>query len=187
MTPVVKHLPNALGLVRLAAVPVLVWLVLDARWEAAFWVFLLGGLSDALDGYVARRFDLVSRFGEILDPVADKALMNGAYLSLAAAGLVPWWLAVLVAGRDLIILGVAVATRLLKPAIPLLPLALGKANTFFQVGFAALVLAIAAYGWAIPVVRDVTMAATALLTLLSGLLYGASWYRHYRAARQERA
>ncbi|RMF13020.1 MAG: CDP-alcohol phosphatidyltransferase family protein, partial [Alphaproteobacteria bacterium] len=99
-----ETVPNLLGLARLASAPALVWLIAQGWLESAFWLFLLAGLSDAIDGPIARRLGVASRFGAILDPLADKSVMAAVYATGGVCGLMPIWLVVLVVARDLLIL-----------------------------------------------------------------------------------
>src|SRR3954467_13950722 len=100
------NLPNVITLARLASVPLAIWLVLGDRYAAAFWVFIGAGLSDAADGYIAKRFDRRTSLGAVLDPAADKALLTGLHVILFMTGHLPGWLVSLVVLRDaLIVLG----------------------------------------------------------------------------------
>ncbi len=114
-------------------VPPLVWLIAAEQVHAAFWVFVVAGASDAVDGYVAKRFDSRTHLGAYLDPIADKALLDGIYVALALVGSLPVWLAVLVVLRDLlIVLGVILIQRR-DPTFRATPLLVGKLNTFCQI------------------------------------------------------
>ena len=83
------NLPNLITLARLLSVPLAIWLIVEARYGVAFWVFVGAGVSDALDGYIAKRFDRRTRLGALLDPIADKALLVGVYVTLGIAGQLP--------------------------------------------------------------------------------------------------
>jgi len=123
-------------------VPPLMWLIVVGNVWAAFWVFVAAGVSDALDGYVAKRFHLSTDVGAILDPLADKALLDGVYIALSLSGHLPLWLAALVVSRDvLIVLGVVLIRRR-DPVFRVRPLKTGKLNTFAQIILAAMALAI---------------------------------------------
>ena len=170
-------LANMIGFARLMLAPVVAWLIWRGSFDAACWLFLLGGLSDAADGFVARRLGTVTRFGQILDPVADKVFMNTAYIMLAVTGLVPLWLAGLVLARDLLIVVAAVLSRLFGLAVPIEPLWAGKINTACQVAFGTAVLAGAGYGWP---TGDLLMPLFGLViatTVISGGLYLERWLR----------
>jgi len=175
-----SQIPNLLGLSRIAAAPAVVWLLLGGAVEPAFWVFLIAALSDAADGMIARRLETVSDFGALLDPIADKLLVNAAYLSAAATGLLPWWIAALVFARDGgIALGAALA-RLLNRETPLLPLAIGKATNAGLIAFAAYALGTGAFGWPHGLVYDGLMVAATLLMLASAVGYADAMLRRLR-------
>ena len=111
-------LPNAITLARLLAVPAAVWLVVQGWYEAALWVFLIAGLSDAVDGWLARRLGQVSRLGSLLDPVADKALLVSVFVALGVRDLLPAWLVILVVFRDaLIVSGAPCSSTFALPAM----------------------------------------------------------------------
>ena len=136
-------LPNAITLARLLAVPATVWLVVRGWYDAALWLFLLAGLSDAVDGWLARRLGQVSRLGSLLDPVADKALLVSVFISLGVRDLLPAWLVILVVFRDaLIVSGWLLGQMLMPSAQPVRPHWTSKLNTCVQLAFAAGVLAI---------------------------------------------
>ncbi|MGI9510975.1 MAG: CDP-alcohol phosphatidyltransferase family protein [Geminicoccaceae bacterium] len=136
------NLANLITIARLLMVPPLMWLIITDRVWAAFWVFVAAGISDALDGYVAKTFGQTTDLGAILDPLADKALLDGVYIALALSGHLPLWLTALVVGRDvLIVLGVILIRRR-DPVYRVRPLKAGKLNTFAQIVLAAMALAI---------------------------------------------
>jgi cardiolipin synthase (CMP-forming) len=169
-------LPNAITLARICAVPVAIWLVLRREWLAAALVFAAAGASDALDGWLARR-GRASELGAVLDPIADKALVSGMTIVLAAVGELPAWLAILIVFRDLVIVGGVLVLRWSGQAAPIRPLALSKANTALQILLIALVLALDAAGLRAPALRQGMIVLVAASTLLSGLAYlrRAAW------------
>jgi cardiolipin synthase len=138
-------LPNAITLLRLCAVPGTIWLIIHGRLDLAFWLFVAAGLSDALDGWLARVLDSRSRLGAVLDPVADKALLVSCYVALAAVGVLPDWLAILVVFRDLLIVGGVLVLHLLGDAPGIRPLFASKVNTALQILLAAAALLLEAY------------------------------------------
>ena len=102
--PKVKmNIPNLITLARLAAVPVIIWLILDNDMKIAFWVFFVAAISDAVDGFIAKHFNAETVFGTYLDPIADKALLVGVYLTLGNEGYLHTWLVILVVFRDLVL------------------------------------------------------------------------------------
>src|SRR5437870_10507655 len=135
------NLPNLITLARLLSVPLAIWLICEERYAGAFWVFIGAGLSDGLDGYIAKRFDQRTRLGAVLDPLADKALLTGVYVTLALVGQLPVWLVILVVLRDaLIVLGFVVIHTTATPR-KLDPLFVSKINTLVQLGLVGFVLA----------------------------------------------
>lgn len=170
--------PNAITLARIAAVPVLAWLMLEGRWQAAFWLFVIAGLSDAVDGIIARWFDQSSVFGAWLDPVADKALLVTGFVILAVLSLVPAWLVALAVSRDtLILIGVGVALVRGK-ALTIRPMMVSKATTAFQIALVALVMGTHAFMFDPGRLQDLLIWATAALTLASFATYGVVFVRH---------
>ncbi|MCQ4163051.1 CDP-alcohol phosphatidyltransferase family protein [Roseomonas sp. GC11] len=164
-------LPNAITLARLFAVPATLWLILHGRLDIAFFVFAGAGLSDALDGWLARRMGSQSSLGALLDPLADKALLVCTYLGLAWAGVLPDWLALLVVFRDVLILG-GVALLAFTGAPPRIqPLRISKANTVAQILLAALALLLAGFGLRAPLLMDGLVVLATGTTLASGLAY----------------
>ena len=112
-----QYLPNMITLLRMAFVPLLILVLKDHRYLEALWVFLIAGISDGLDGYIAKRFGFVSQLGAILDPLADKILLVSAYVMLALLAFVPFWLVLVVTFRDVVIVGgYLVYTSLYGPA-----------------------------------------------------------------------
>jgi cardiolipin synthase len=135
-----SNLANLITISRLLMVVPLIWLIATERVHAAFWLLLAAGMSDALDGYIAKNFNARTDLGAYLDPIADKTLLDGIYVAFAVAGWLPPWLAMLVVGRDvLIVLGVVLIQRR-NPVYRAQPLLIGKANTFAQLLLAACVL-----------------------------------------------
>jgi cardiolipin synthase len=137
-----RLLPNIITLCRLVAVPLTVYFILIGELEAAFWLFVAAGVSDAIDGAIARLFDARTTLGAFLDPLADKALLVSVYLSLAKVGLLPLWLVILVVFRDLLIVGGVLLSYTLRQPVTMRPLYVSKLNTLAQLALAALVLAV---------------------------------------------
>jgi cardiolipin synthase len=169
--------PNLITLMRLALVPVAVRLILTQRYGAAFWVFVAAGVSDALDGYIAKRFDLRTRLGALLDPAADKALVVGVYLTLGLAGQLPAWLVALVLLRDVLIVLGFVLIRSAGAHRDFDPLYISKVNTFLQIALVAFVLARLGLDIEAGPATKLLIAATGTTTVLSGMSYLARWAR----------
>jgi cardiolipin synthase len=124
---------NLLTLLRLVLVPFVILAILEGRHTLALALFAGAALTDLLDGAVARRFRLATPVGAWLDPVADKCLLSGAFLALAAAGMMPWWLVGIVFGRDFYILAGAASVMLLTSVRKFPPSIWGKVSTFVQI------------------------------------------------------
>lgn len=163
-------LANAITLARIGAVPAMVWLVLHSHSLAAFAVFAAAGVSDGIDGWLARRRG-PTRIGALLDPVADKALLVTAYVTLAAVDEVPDWLAIIVVFRDAVIVGGVLVLALLGHRVDIRPMMVSKANTLFQIVLIGLAL-LRAGGLAVP--RDL-MEPMTLLVVLSTLSSGGAY------------
>jgi cardiolipin synthase len=169
--------PNAITLARLCAVPLAVWLMVQQRFQAAFWLFVAAGLSDALDGYLARRTGAQSAVGATLDPVADKALLISVYVTLGLMNRLPDWLVILVVFRDIMIIGGVVILYLLDRAPVMAPLLVSKLNTVAQIVLAALALGLEGFAIDAPGVLDAAIALVAVTTLVSGTAYLRQWVR----------
>jgi cardiolipin synthase len=165
------NLPNLITLARLLSVPLAIWLIFGQRYGVAFWVFVGAGISDALDGYIAKRWNRRTRLGALLDPAADKALLTGVYLTLALMGQLPAWLVFLVILRDaLIVLGYAAIRSTAAPA-HLAPLYISKVNTLVQIALVGFVLARLGLGIEAGAATALLIAAAAVTTVWSGLSY----------------
>ena len=169
------NLPNIITLGRLLSVPLAIWLILSGAYWAAFWTFVLAGVSDAADGFIAKRFDQRTQIGALLDPVADKALLVSVYVTLGMAGQLPNWLVILVVFRDLMIVGGFVLVQLLVQKIRWEPLLISKLNTALQIILAAFTLARLGYGAADHGLVTVLVFSVATTTVLSGGAYLVRW------------
>jgi cardiolipin synthase len=173
-------LPNLITLARLCAVPVTIWLIVQQRLDLAFLLFVAAGLSDALDGYLARVRGARSALGALLDPVADKALLVSVYVALAAIGVLPDWLAILVVFRDAVIVGGLLLLWMLgeRPAIS--PLLVSRINTALQIALAATALLAAGFDLPVSAFKAALVWMVAGSTLASGLAYVAQAARRLR-------
>jgi cardiolipin synthase len=173
--------PNLITLGRILSVPVVVWAIAAGEMRIAFLLFLLAGISDAVDGYLAKRFDMTSELGRYLDPLADKVLIVSIYVALGIAEAIPRWLVILVVSRDIMIIGAVMLSWLVGQPIEVKPLLVSKLNTVAQILFAGLVLASLGFQFEAEAAKLVAMAAVAGLTLLSVAFYVAEWVRHMNA------
>ena len=136
------------------------------------------GVSDAVDGFLAKRFNMASELGALLDPLADKALLVSIYVALGIWGAVPRWIVILVVSRDIMIVGAVIVSWLFGKPIPMKPLMVSKLNTAAQVAFAALVLAALGFGFNSAPYDLVLMGLVTIFTLVSVSLYLVEWVRH---------
>ncbi len=179
----VRQLPNLLTLLRVVLTLPIAWLLIHGVYGWALWLFALAGVTDGLDGYLARRFGWFSRFGAMLDPLADKLLLVTSYLCLSISGAMPLWLTVAVLGRDLLIVCGAGLYRWRVGPLRFSPSLWGKLSTVLQI---VLVLALLLELSILPAFSVVTGALQWLvlaLCLLSGGHYAWLWSGKYRAAQ----
>lgn len=170
-----------LTLGRLCLVPVSVWLILSAQWPLAFAMFALAGVSDGLDGFIAKHYDMKTELGAWLDPLADKALLVSLFISLSAVALLPLWLTILVVSRDLMIVSGVILAMLMARDMEIRPLLVSKANTTVQILLVGFVLAEQASGLHLQLVRELLISLVVVLTLASLGVYSRAWLRHMSA------
>ncbi len=169
-------IPNLITLARLIAVPAIVLLLLDGAFGWAFTVFVAAGISDGVDGAIARHVPgQASELGRFLDPIADKALLVSIFIVLAATGYAPLWLAVLVVSRDVLIVGGVIISWLASRPVPIVPLMISKANTAAQILYAALMLGDLGLAWQLATLVDIMGWLVAVLTLISAAAYVRGW------------
>lgn len=164
-------LPNVITFARLCMVPLAFWLVVERAFAGAFYLFLAAGLSDAVDGWLARRNGGGNTVGALLDPVADKALLVTMYVTLAVVKVLPDWLAILVVFRDVVIVGGVVVLSLTGQSVLIRPLYVSKLNTALQIALVALALLLPGFGLAAPMLMTALVWLVAATTLGSGAAY----------------
>lgn len=167
----VVNVANVITLGRLCLVPASVWLVLRGQTILALWLFVTAGVSDAVDGWLARR-NGPTALGALLDPVADKALLVSMYVTLAAIHALPDWLAILVVFRDIVIVGGVLAQSVLGMPVVIRPLMISKLNTVLQIVLVAVALVHDGLGVSTPLLPAMIWLVTAS-TLASGAAYVA--------------
>lgn len=176
------NLPNLITLARILCVPVLVWAIAAHEMLLAFVLFLAAGVSDAVDGFLAKRFGMKSELGAYLDPLADKVLIVSIYVTLGITEAVPRWVVILVVSRDLMIVGAVILSWVVGRPVPVRPLLVSKLNTVAQILFAGIVLGSLGIGFNAGWLLTVSMWLVAALTLLSVAAYVREWVRHMGAA-----
>lgn len=163
--------------------PTLIYIV-QGRYDLALLLFFVAGLSDGIDGYLAKRFDWHTRIGALLDPIADKLLVGGTFITMTVTGLVPLWLAALVVVRDVVIVGGATAYNFLVRPVEGEPTRISKLNTALQLLFIVFVLSNAGFGWPDGIAVTVVGAGVLVTLVVSGIDYVWSWARKAREGRQ---
>ena len=171
-------IPNLITIARLITVPLIVGMIGQETWGLAFILFVAAGVSDGVDGFIARRFNMRSEFGAYLDALADKALLVSIYVTLSVTGVLPGWLAILVVSRDLMIISAILVSRLMERPVDIKPMFVSKLNTGAQIVFAAMVLGMKAFDLDAPALDAAGMVLVAVLTIVSGGAYLARWMRH---------
>jgi len=175
-------IPNLITLGRILLVPVVVWAITAGEMRVAFVLFLAAGISDAVDGFLAKRFGMATELGAYLDPLADKVLIVSIYVALGITGALPAWLVILVVSRDIMIVGAVILSWLVDQPVAIRPLAVSKLNTAAQIVFATMALAALAFDYDWEPFRTLTMVLVVVLTLVSIVFYLREWFRHMNSA-----
>ena len=177
-------LPNVITLARLMSVPLAVWLLLGGHFKAGFWVILAATVSDAVDGFLARRLRMQSRLGAVLDPIADKVLLVGIFVTLGYQDYVETWLVILIVFRDLLIVGGAIVLQLLTGGLHVRPTGMSKTNTAAQMALAVLIVAQLAFTLDLSTILTYLTLIVAATTVGSGALYLVLWGQRVSGADQ---
>ncbi|HJU30997.1 MAG TPA: CDP-alcohol phosphatidyltransferase family protein [Hyphomicrobiaceae bacterium] len=172
------NIPNFITLGRIISVPIIFWLLLSGQNRIAFFVFVCAGISDAVDGYLAKRFDWRTKLGSYLDPLADKLLIVSIFIALGVRNELPLWLVIAVVSRDILIVAAVLLAWLLDQPVHIKPLAVSKANTALQILLAATVLADGAFALGLGTLRVVLVWITGALTFVSLAAYLRAWFMH---------
>jgi cardiolipin synthase (CMP-forming) len=178
-------IPNLITLGRILLVPVVVWAIASGEMYFAFLLFMVAAISDAVDGFLAKRFGMTTELGAYLDPLADKVLIVSIYITLGVNVIIPRWIVILVVSRDFMIIGAIILSWLVDKPVKVKPLTVSKLNTAAQILFACLVLASKGFNFELGQLLNVAMALVAALTLLSIGLYLAEWIRHMNEAEAD--
>ena len=131
---------NIITVFRLLLTPIIIWLIFSSYYLLGLIFFVLSGLSDALDGFIAKQFNQKTLLGSYLDPIADKALIVSSILVLGYVGAIPPWLIILIVSRDLAILGAVIISWLIESSLKIEPIISSKINTFLQIFYIGLIL-----------------------------------------------
>ena len=169
---------NMITILRLLLVPAVVYWLLTAEWQLAFAGFVIAGVSDAVDGFIARRFNQRSKLGGYLDPMADKLLLVSVFVVLGFMGKLPLWLVIAAVSRDALIVCAVLLSTVMANPVEMKPLLVSKANTAAQIVLAATVLAELAFSADFGPIRPALIILSALLTVASAGAYLVAWSRH---------
>ncbi|MFK8033636.1 MAG: CDP-alcohol phosphatidyltransferase family protein [Hyphomicrobiales bacterium] len=171
-------IPNLISIFRLLIVPLIVWLLSIQEFSIAFWLFLAAGISDAVDGFIAKKFNQTSDLGAHLDPIADKVMLVAVILTLGIQGLLPIWLVILAISRDILIVGAVILTWIINEPIPMKPLLVSKANTVAQIALVCVVMGAMAFELSLGASLNILIALVAGLTVISTIAYILGWIAH---------
>ena len=172
------NLPNLITIGRILLVPITVWLIISEEFAFAFIAFVAAGVSDGVDGYIARRFNQRTELGAYLDPIADKALLVSIYVTLGLLKFLPAWLVILVVTRDVLIVGAVILSWVVDKPIIVAPSLASKVNTAGQIILAVIVLGVLGLDLSLKPVLNVGYFAVAILTFGSGALYMKAWLQY---------
>ncbi|MBL4757136.1 MAG: CDP-alcohol phosphatidyltransferase family protein [Rhizobiales bacterium] len=172
------NIPNLITIGRMIIVPIVVWLIFNGNFLTAFWLFLAAGISDGVDGFIAKQFNQETELGAYLDPLADKALLVSIYVALGIRGELPVWLVILVASRDIFIVAGVILAWMMDMALTMQPHMVSKINTTAQIMLATLVLGGLGFELEILEFRHIAVVSVAVLTILSLAVYLVAWLRH---------
>jgi cardiolipin synthase len=182
-----RHIPNALCILRMLLVVPVAWLLNAGEYQLTLWVFAFAGVTDGLDGFLAKRCGWMSELGKILDPLADKILLVSVFITLAALGIVPMWLAVTAVLRDVTITAGAISYNALYGYPNGKPTLISKINTGCQILYLLLAVAAKAGHWVPETVLVVLGALVFVTTFVSGIDYVVTYSRKaIEASRQQR-
>jgi cardiolipin synthase len=171
-------IPNLITIARILMVPLTIWLIVSGEFIGAFLVFLTAGVSDGVDGFLARRYQLKTELGSYLDPLADKLLLVSIYVTLGFLKVLPAWLVILVASRDVLIVGAIMLSMVMGKPVSVHPLMISKINTVGQILLAGAVLAVLGLEFELEPLLTIGTVAVACLTVASGALYMREWVHH---------
>jgi len=175
---VLNNIPNLITLARMLMTPLAVLMIVSHRFPFAFLIFILAGVSDAVDGFIAKNFNLRTELGAYLDPLADKALLISIYVALAIYSELPAWLAITVVSRDVMILVAVLVSWLMDKPVEIRPVWVSKFNTVAQIALAGYALGARAYGIDPEPLQTHLEWLVAVTAIASGGVYIAQWLDH---------
>lgn len=172
------NIPNLISLGRVILVPIVFWLLLTGETQLAFLLFVIAGISDGVDGFLAKRYGWTTELGAYLDPLADKLLIVSIFVALGFKAALPSWLVIAVVSRDILIVTGVVLSWLLDRPMRIKPAVVSKVNTLSQIVLAGTVLADDGFGLGLETTRITLVWITGILTIASLATYLRTWLRH---------
>ena len=172
------NIPNFITVGRVILVPVVFWLLVSGRVQAAFFAFVVAGISDGVDGFLAKRYGWTTELGAYLDPLADKLLLVSIFVAMGVLGELPSWLVIGVVTRDIMIVAAVMLSWLMDHPVRIRPLAISKANTAAQLVLASTVLADVGFSLGFGQLRTVLIWLAAITTVVSLAAYMRAWLQH---------
>jgi cardiolipin synthase len=171
-------IPNYITIFRFILVPFIVMALLSGYVGAALIGFIVAGVSDGVDGFIARRYDQKSELGAYLDPIADKLLLVSLFVVLGVLKELPVWLVIVVVSRDIFIVGAVILGAVMGKPMEMRPLGVSKVNTAFQITLVAIILADSTFDFSLTGIRTILVWTVALLTAASATAYLVAWTKH---------
>tara|TARA_Y100000813_G_C24063001_1_gene304925 strand:+ start:234 stop:791 length:558 start_codon:yes stop_codon:yes gene_type:complete len=183
------NLPNIITISRLLLTPYIVWLILSESYFLGFIFFLLSGVSDALDGFIAKRFNQETILGSYLDPIADKFLIVSSIVLLGYNGYVPIWLIIIIVSRDIAIFGAVIISWMLGTNLRIEPLIISKINTFLQIFYIVITFMVIIDNHILSEltssIHEITTYLIAISTILSWMSYLKVWLINVNSANKD--
>lgn len=179
------NVPNLITIGRILLAPLTIWFITAGRFPEAFLTVIVAGVSDAADGFIAKRFDQATELGAYIDPLADKILLVSIYVSLGFLNEMPSWLVILAVSRDILILGAVILSWLMDKPVEVKPIMVSKVNTMAQIVLACMILGALAFDIAMEGVVLPFAVIVAMLTVISGANYMWQWMRHMANGHQD--
>ncbi len=179
-----KYIPNILTIARMVSAPILFFLIIQEQFLYALILASVLSISDALDGFLSKHFSWSSRFGELADPIADKIMLSGSFVTLGLVGIIPLWLMALLVGRDILIVTGVIGLQWRLGSIPMSPTKLSKLNTFLQLFLLLWILLneLTPLSTLVTAFLTYTVATLIVLTASEYIIIGI---RHLRMRRQQ--
>ena len=171
------NIANSITFFRILSAPIILWLILEEKIEIAFWIFILASFSDLVDGYIARKLNLVTNFGKILDPISDKVLIFSVFLSLSYKNILATPIIIIIILRDFIILIGTVLALLVKKKFNYSPSKIGKFTFFSQCFYAGILLYHHSGQYDLEFIIKYFGLFVIYITLISGVLYVIRWFQ----------